>query len=283
MEKKRLGRGLDALLSTDGATATAEIALEVIDHNPHQARKTFDDDEIASLAASVKKHGILQPLVVRPVGERYQLVAGERRLRAAQNLGLTSVPIHVVNLNDQEAFEATLVENIHRTDLNPIEKAHGFVDYMRRFGMNQDHLANRLGVARSTISNLVSLLDLTEPVKEGIRLGQITEAHGKLLKGIRNKDRQVALFKQIVAMGLSVKATEALLREASDGDDAERPEPAPRDPGFKTAHVKGIEDELRQKLTTPVEIRMRAKERGQIVLAFETNDDFERLLEVLRR
>src|SRR4029077_5228286 len=118
MEKKRLGRGLDALLGGDMTETTSEVALAQIEHNPQQPRKNFDPDELAALAASVKSHGILQPLVVRQKGDRYQLIAGERRLRAAQEVGLKSVPIHVVDLNDQEAFEAALIENIQRTDLN---------------------------------------------------------------------------------------------------------------------------------------------------------------------
>lgn len=286
MEKKRLGRGLDALLNTDGLEAASEIAVGAIDPNPHQPRKHFDSEDIAALSASVKTHGILQPLVVRQQGERYQLIAGERRLRAAQEAGLTSVPIHIVNFNDQEAFEAALVENIQRSDLNPIEKALGFKDYLERFKLNHEQLAQRLGLARSSITNLINLLDLTPEVQDGVRLNQITEAHAKLLKGIRNKERQVALFKQIVAMGLSVKATEALIREEKGGDPSEpasASESGSGTPNHKTAHVKGLEDELRQKLATPVEIKLKAKDKGQIVLRFESNDDFERLLELLRR
>lgn len=287
MEKKRLGRGLDALLATEwneNETTTSEIPVALLDHNPNQPRKHFDADEITQLSESVKAHGILQPIVVRHLGERYQIVAGERRLRAAQEAGLESVPIRVVNFNDQEALEAALVENIQRSDLNPIEKALGFKDYLDRFNLNQEQLAKRLGLARSTVSNLVNLLELAPEVQDGIRLGQISEAHAKLLKGVRNKERQIALYKQIVAMGLSVKATEALIRERKEDDaehSSENGEIAPA--AEKSAHVKGIEDELRQKLATPIEIKLRGKDRGQIVLRFESNDDFERLLEVLRR
>jgi ParB family chromosome partitioning protein len=285
MEKKRLGRGLDALLATDFTESTmSEVNVSLLDHNPHQPRKTYDADEIASLSASVKTHGILQPIVVRHQGERYEIVAGERRLRAAQEAGLESVPIRVVNFNDQEAFEATLIENIQRSDLNPIEKALGFKDYLDRFSLNHEQLAKRLGLARSSVSNLVALLDLAPEVQEGIRLNQISEAHAKLIKGVRSKERQVTLFKQIVAMGLSVKATEALIRERKDADGEETSETKEATPAVeKTAHVKGLEDELRQKLATSIEIKLRGKDRGQIVLRFESNDDFERLLEVLRR
>jgi ParB family chromosome partitioning protein len=284
MEKKRLGRGLDALLATEWTEPMNEVAVNLLDHNPHQPRKNFDADEITSLCESVKTHGILQPIVVRHLGERYQIVAGERRLRAAQEAGLESVPIRVVNFNDQEAFEATLIENIQRSDLNPIEKALGFKDYLDRFNLNHEQLAKRLGMARSTVSNLVNLLELAPEVQEGIRLNQISEAHAKLLKSIRSKDRQVAVFKQIVAMGLSVKATEAILRERKDESGETNGEAQEAAPAVeKTAHVKGLEDELRQKLATPIEIKLRGKDRGQIVLRFESNDDFERLLEVLRR
>jgi ParB family chromosome partitioning protein len=295
MEKKRLGRGLDALLGAGGealtatatATVEAEVPLDQIEHNPHQPRKHFDAEEIASLSSSVKMHGILQPLVVRHVGDRYQLIAGERRLRAAHEAGLTAVPVHVVDFNDQQAFEATLVENIHRSDLNPIEKAQGFKEYLERFGMNHEQLAARLGMARSTITNLVNLLELTPEVQDGVRLNQISEAHAKLLKGIKNRERQVALFKQVVAMGLSVKATESLIRDQKEArleEDSAGGAPQERGEGVqKTAHVKSIEDELRQKLSTQVEIKLRARDKGQFVLRFESNDDFERIVDALRK
>jgi ParB family chromosome partitioning protein len=289
MEKRRLGRGLDALIAGDSAVAEmpadAEVAIDRIQHNPYQPRKTFDKDELAQLSASVKTHGILQPVLVRLIGDQYQLVAGERRLRAAQDAGLTTVPVHVVDFNDQQVLEAALVENIQRADLNPIEKALGFKDYLDRFQMNHEQLAGRLGLARSTITNLVNLLDLAPEVQEGVRLNQITEAHAKLLKGVKKRDRQVALFKQIVAMGLSVKATEALLRDQKDAP-SEGPAAADTPPNEgepKSNHVRAIEDELRQKLAMPVEIRLRGKERGQMIFRFESNDDFMRIIELLRK
>ena len=294
MEKRRLGRGLDALLGgSDTALAEpsaengAEVAIDKIAENPFQPRKSFDKDELASLSASVKEHGVLQPLVVRIVDDQFQLVAGERRLRAAQNAGLTSVPVRVVDFNDQQVLEAALAENIQRTDLNPIEKAQGFKDYLDRFGMNHDQLAQRLGLARSSITNLVNLLEMAPEVQEGLRLNQISEAHAKLLKGIKNKDRQVKLFKQIVAMGLSVKATEGLVREQKEGGASASP-PTEKEPGEpasdqRTSHIKSLENDIRQRLATHVEIKIRGKDKGQIVIRFETNDDFMRVMEVLQR
>src|SRR4051794_34914176 len=161
-EKRRLGRGLDALLgiaegTAEAAAATAapagpiaqnEVPLERIQQNPFQPRKSFDAEELNSLSESVKNHGILQPLVVRQVGDTFQLVAGERRLRAAHAAGLASVPVRVVDFNDQQVLEAALAENIQRQDLNPIEKAQGFKDYLERFSMSHEDLAKRIGLAR---------------------------------------------------------------------------------------------------------------------------------------
>jgi ParB family chromosome partitioning protein len=292
MEKRRLGRGLDALIGgSDAAIAelpaesSGDVSIDKIAQNPFQPRKSFDKDELASLSASVKEHGVLQPLVVRVVGDQFQLVAGERRLRAAQNAGLTTVPVRVVDFNDQQVLEAALAENIQRADLNPIEKAQGFKDYLDRFGMNHDQLAQRLGLARSSITNLVNLLEMALEVQEGLRLNQISEAHAKLLKGIKNMDRQVRLFKQIVAMGLSVKATESLVREqkeagASLPSEKEHGEPTSDE---KSSHIKSLENDIRQRLATHVEIKIRGKDKGQIVIRFETNDDFMRVMEVLQR
>lgn len=288
MEKRRLGRGLEALLGEGAAsgTATAEAPLHAILQNPHQPRKSFDADELASLSASIKAHGVLQPLVVRQFGEGYQLIAGERRLRAATEAGLASVPIRIVDFNDQEVLEAALAENIQRSDLNPIEKAQGFKEYLDRFGLNHDQLAQRLGLARSSITNLVNLLDLAAEVQEGLRNNQISEAHAKILKGIKDHAKQIAVFRQIVSMGLSVKATDQFLREMKDGTDTPPAAVVSERHGSgeeKTAHVRSLEDELRQRLATPVEIKLRSKEKGQIVIRFDTNDDFMRVMDALRK
>lgn len=293
MEKKsRLGRGLDALLSDGGSAAGSQVQVpvEAIERNPYQPRKTFDSDELASLSASIRTHGILQPLVVRQVGQGYQLVAGERRLRAAREAGMKNVPVNVVDFNDQQILEAALVENIQRADLNPIEKAQGFKEYLTRYRMTHEQLATRLGLGRATITNLVALLDLPAELQDAVRVGQLTTGHAKILKGITDPARQVAVSKEIIARGLSVHATEAYLKQfAAESEPREPGEPRPSGSGGngqvseKTAHVQSIENELRQKLSMRVEIRVRGKDKGQIVLAFESNDDFERLLEVLRR
>jgi ParB family chromosome partitioning protein len=292
MEKKtRLGRGLDALLSGggDGAAAAtlSQVPVEAIEHNPYQPRKTFDDDELAALSASIRTHGVLQPLVVRQVGERYQLVAGERRLRAAREAGLSRVPVTVVDFNDQQVLEAALVENIQRSDLNPIEKAQGFKEYLSRYHMTHEQLATRLGLGRATITNLVALLDLPAELQEAVRVGQLSTGHAKSLKAVTDPARQIALSKIVIARGLSVHATDALIKEQLAGERAKNGDNGASDDGRvapeKTTHVQSIENDLRQKLGLRVEIRVKGHDKGQIVLAFESNDDFERLVEVLQR
>ncbi len=295
MEKKpRLGRGLDALIGNGNGDdhgnvqtlSQTEAPLDAIERNPYQPRKEFDDAELNSLTASIRSHGILQPLVVRMVGDRFQLVAGERRLRAAKSAGLASVPVRIVDFNDQQILEAALVENIQRSDLNPIEKAQGFKEYLDRFSMTHEQLAERLGLARPTITNLVALLELAQEVQDAVRVGQLSAGHAKVLKGVTDRERQASLAKEIIARGLSVHAAEAFIKQGQAPKLDGVPEPSgaePRTPAEKTAHVQGIEDELRQKLGLRVEIRVKGTDRGQIVLGFESNDDFERLLEVLRR
>jgi ParB family chromosome partitioning protein len=287
-KKTRLGRGLDALFAGDG-TGGHQVRVEEIEHNPFQPRKAFDDDELASLRDSIRNHGVLQPLVVRRIDGRFQLVAGERRLRAARAAGLAAVPVTVVDFNDQQVLEAALVENIQRSDLNPIEKAQGFKDYLGRYHMTHEQLAARLGLGRATITNLVALLELPAELQDAVRVGQLSTGHAKVLKGITDPALQLSVAREVIARGLSVHATESHVKqllagpgedgEATNGSEGGKGEAAPQ----KTAHVQGIEDELRQKLALRVEIRVKGQDRGQVVLSFESNDDFERLVEVLRR
>jgi ParB family chromosome partitioning protein len=277
--KARLGRGLDALIG-GGEGKGGKVPVDKIRHNPYQPRKRFDDDELKQLTDSVKAHGILQPLVVRHAGDHFQLIAGERRLRAAQAAGLAEVPVHVVEFDDRQVYEAALAENIQRTDLNPIEKAQGFKGYLDKFGMTQDQLGARLGIDRSSVSNLLGLLNLPADVQDAVRLGQLTLGHAKVLKGVPNAERQSALCKQVILQKLSVHALEQLIKEQRQEPAAPAREPAEKPE--KTHHVVSVENELRQKLAVKVEIRVRNKEKGQIVIGFESNDDFERIVGALR-
>ena len=288
--KPRLGRGLNALLgelgNADAATGPVQkLPPARIHQNPYQPRKRFDDDELKALTESVKTHGVLQPLVVRAAGDGYQLIAGERRLRAATAAGLAEVPVHVVHFDDQQVFEAALVENIQRSDLNAIEKAVGFKEYLDRFGLTQEQLGAKLGLDRTTISNLLGLLNLPAEVQDAVRLGQISLGHAKVLKGVAEAERQVALCRETMMKNYSVHALELLVKQQrmEAAGAATAGEPARRESVEKTAHVKGIEDDLRHRLAVKVEIKVKAKDKGQIVIGFETNDDFERIIEALRR
>lgn len=285
MTKPRLGRGLDALLDLPPETerATDRLRIGQIHHNPYQPRKRFDADELGSLTESVRNHGVIQPLVVRQTGDTFQLIAGERRLRAAQAAGLDEVPVHVVNFDDQQVFEAALVENIQRSDLNAIEKAVGFKDYLEKFGLTQEQLGAKLGLDRSTISNLLGLLNLPEEVQDAVRYGQISLGHAKALKGVPEAERQIALCRETILKCLSVHALELLAKQQKVDGAAAASEPTKREPAEKTAHVKSLEDDLRQRFAVKVEIKVKAKDKGQIVIAFDSNDDFERILNALQK
>lgn len=295
MDKKvqpRLGRGLDALFGSPGngsnekhhatpESPATKVAVASIQLNPYQPRKTFDEDELLQLAESIRIHGVLTPILVRPVPNGYQLIAGERRLRAAQLVGLTEIPANVREMDEQQVLEAALVENIQRTDLNPIEKAAGFKDYLDKFNMTHEHLAGRIGVDRTSITNLLGLLNLPPEVQEFVRTGAISTGHAKVLKGLSDSAQQIALSKEVIAKSLSVHALEAQIKEQKEAKAAEaKGKPAPVG---RTKHVAAIENELRQKLALRVAIKLKAKDKGQIVLTFDSNDDFERVLEVLRK
>jgi ParB family chromosome partitioning protein len=284
--KPRLGRGLDALLGpatgSVSAVSSTRVRLDQISHNPYQPRKRFDDDELTQLADSIRTHGVLQPLVVRPNGERFQLIAGERRLRASHLVGLAEVPVHVVSFDDQQVYEAALVENIQRSDLNAIEKAQGFKEYLERYGLSQEQLGRRLGIDRTSISNLVGLLNLPAEVQDAVRLGQLTLGHAKVIKGVADAERQIQLCREAIFKHLSVHALELLAKEAK-AEVAEQKPGAMRAAVEKTAHVQSLEDDLRQRFATRVEIKVKAKDKGQIVIGFDSNDEFERILSALTK
>lgn len=286
-ERRRLGRGLDALLggsSVPGpdshANTLAEVPLDQIELNPHQPRKDFDPEELHALKESLAHHGLLQPVVVRNTGTGYQLVAGERRLRAAREAGWREIPVRVVDLNDQQVFEAAMVENLQRADLNPIEKAHGFHEYVTRYRVTHEEVAQRMGLERSTVTNLIRLLELPPDVQEAVRTGQISNGHARALLALDDPARQTAVCKEIIAKGLSVRAVEGFAKPARQ-EALANGEPKPEN--NKTAHLQSLEDELRQRLSIKVAIRLKGQNKGQIVLSFESNDDFERLVETLRR
>ena len=311
--KRRLGRGLSALLGSGDsempdqpailplhptagppAPGSDEISLELIERNPLQPRREFDQAAIDELAESFRRHGVLQPLVVRPRPEGgYMIVAGERRWRAAQQAGLETVPCRVIEFSDRQATEAALEENLKREDLNVLEKAAAFRDYLARFGGTIEDLARQLSMSRANVSNLMRLLELPEPVQELLRSDRITAGHARALLPL-SPEQQVLLSKQIETEQLSVRRTEEIVREllkaaaATDASTASADEsstvPTAADAVPEpTNHVLSLQNTLRELLGAKIEIRQKKNQSGQIVIHFADTQDFERIFGNLRK
>ncbi len=296
MNKKRLGRGLSSLLGSDlgGFEPTAleaaellHIGVDQIDPNPFQPRKTFDPAEIAALADSLRQHGMLQPILVRPRNDRYQLIAGERRLRAAIEARLHEIPARVMDLDDQRISELAMVENLQREDLNALDKASAFRNYLDAYGGTQEELAGRLGLDRSTVSNLMRLLDLPTEIQEAVRNKKISQGHARTLLGLENAEAQLSALARIISEGLSVRQTEALVQTGEPTATKTRirkdaAEPGSTPGGGKAPHVVELEGSLRERFGTPVMIRVKTKDRGQIVIDFNSREEFDRVTSLIR-
>jgi ParB family transcriptional regulator, chromosome partitioning protein len=295
-KERRLGRGLEALLGTPVATGSpaaqapanasptgpARVSVYDIEANPFQPRREFDEEEIDQLCHSLQEHGLLQPILVRRVEERYQLVAGERRLRAAIKAGWPDVPVQVIEADDRKTAEIAIVENLQRKDLNALEKAASFHRYLETYQCTQDELARRLQLDRSTIANLIRLLELPEAVQQSIRSGEITPGHARALLPLGAESEQIAFCQRVIAEGLSVRAIESLVQDAvravdSEPIDASSDATAIKKSRKRKTHVGALEQELRTALGTKVEIRQGAKGSGRIVVHFASADEFERL------
>ncbi|HEX8202356.1 MAG TPA: ParB/RepB/Spo0J family partition protein [Isosphaeraceae bacterium] len=296
MNKKRLGRGLAALLGSEeggfepSSLEMAEllhIPVDQIDPNPFQPRRQFDPAELAALADSLRQHGMLQPVIVRPAGERYQLIAGERRLRASIEAHLHEIPARVLDLDDQRVCELAMVENLQRQDLNALEKASAFRNYLDTYGGTQEELADRLGLHRTTVSNLLRLLELPEEIKQAVLSEAISPGHARTLLALDDADERLMAFRRVVEERLSVRQTEALVKTGEPTPARTRLRRDPAEPGSGPArarppHVMEVEAQLRQRLGSPVLIRARAQDRGQIVIDYNTRDEFDRIVALVR-
>jgi len=296
VNRRRLGRGLEALLRRDEGgyePSSLEMAdllhipVDQIDPNPYQPRRQFDPADIAALADSLRQHGMLQPVLVRPVGERYQLIAGERRLRASVEAQLDEIPARVMELDDQRVYEFAMVENLQREDLNAMEKASAFRDYLQRYGGTQEELAGRLGIDRSTVSNLIRLLELPTQVQEAVITDQISQGHARALLPLADSDQQVAACRLVIDQHLSVRQTEALVAtgEPTPARTRVRTDPGQAEStpaGGKAPHVLELEQHLQQRFGTPVLIRVKGRERGQIVIEFNSQEEFDRVTGLIR-
>jgi ParB family chromosome partitioning protein len=278
-----LGRGLSALIPAaeeERESGLLEIPVHGVSPNPKQPRTRFDDETIDSLAASIREVGILQPIVVRRVAGRYELIAGERRLRAARKAGLATIPAVVRDSDDADILREAIIENIHREDLGPIELAEAFRALLDDLGLKQETLAERLGVSRSHIANTLRLLQLSPEVQQLLVDGKIQAGHARTLLGLPDAEAQAALALRAAAEGLSVREVEDLVRLFVDGPPPkpERStaktggEAAARDPGMAE-----IEEILSEQLATRVQIELN-KKRGRVVIEFGSPDDLERIV-----
>jgi ParB family chromosome partitioning protein len=274
-------------LTADGTSA--QINVFSIDPNRYQPRQDFDDAELESLAESIRQHGVIQPMVVRRVGERFELISGERRLRAAIKAGWTTVPCQIRDADDRQVAELAIVENVQRKDLNPLEKAASFQRYLEQYACTQEELAQRIQIDRSTIANLIRLLELPAEVQQQIRTGAIGQGHARALLPLGDEREQVEFCRRIVTEQLSVRAVEELVSEsireaddASGGVNPRRPDTLSakrRRP--RSQHIAALEQELRHALGTKVEIRQGARGRGKLVVHFSSGEEFERIRQIL--
>ena len=279
MSKNRLGRGLDALLARnneeapEAPTGVQELPLELIHPNRYQPRTDFNEDALADLANSISTKGVIQPLIVRTDGDGYELIAGERRFRAAGIAGLATVPVVVRDADDADTFEVALIENIQREDLNPIEKATAYHDLIERFALTQEEAAQRVGQKRSTVANFLRLLDLPEEIQQNVSRGTLSMGHARALLALSDPGEQKRLAGRIEREGLSVRAVEKIIQSYSERDKTKKVV-------YKSAHIRDLEERLRRALGTRVRIA-EGRGRGKIVIEFYSNDDFDRILEKL--
>lgn len=278
MKRGGLGRGLSALIpgAVEEGAGLLEVPVGAVAPNPRQPRTKFDEASIDSLALSIREVGVLQPIVVRRTGDGYQVIAGERRLRAARRAGLATIPAVVRESDDAESLREALIENIHREDLGPIELAEAFRELLEELGLTQESLAERLGVSRSHVANTIRLLQLPKEVQDLLAEGRIQAGHGRALLALPEAEAQASLALRAAAEELSVREVEELVRRYLE-------QPAPRtarrreDPEARDANLAEVEEILSEQLATRVRIQM-GRRRGRIIVEFGSPDDLDRIV-----
>ncbi len=284
MPKKRaLGRGLDALIpdietSDLGPTSFFYCDVDAISPNPYQPRRIFTEDELNSLASSIREKGIIQPLVVRPGVSGYELIVGERRWRSARMAGLKQIPVVVKDVSSAEMLELALVENIHREDLNPLEKAEAYHHLMKEFSLTQEDVAKRVGQDRSTVANFLRLRNLPQEIQADIINNRLTMGHARALIGADTPAQQKAAWRRIVSEHLSVRAAEALMKRLKAGTTKES---RPKTASSADVYLQSVADDLTRHLGTKVRIVRRGK-RGRLEIEFYGGEDLERLIARLK-
>jgi len=299
-EKKRLGRGLDSLLSSTRLSElndialpeqndtqpaviakvtsprVAELPLDKIQRNPHQPRQKWDEERLLDLADSIKANGLIQPILVRPLADGYQLIAGERRLRAAMLAQQKTIPAIIRHATEEQMVEWSLVENIHRTDLNSLERANAYQHYIKTFNLTQQDAAQRLGEDRATIANYIRLLELPSEIKTMISDGLLSMGHARALLAVLPAGRRLELAKEVIVRKLSVRQLERRIQEPGPAASPAQPE--------KNAHIQELQQEMSRVLGTKVIIQTQGKksQRGRIIIEFYSLDDFDRIKEKLQ-
>ena len=309
-KRKVLGRGLESLLSgSRGVSAAAivagvpsvvpppvpavadaapnhmpglepvyEIAVDLIERNPYQTRTAMDEAALSELVASIQSSGVIQPIVLRAIsGGRYQLIMGERRWKAAMRAGLSTIPALVHEVSNQQAMEMTIIENLQRQDLNPIDQAHAFDRLAREFALTQEQVAKRTGAERASVANYLRLLKLPPEVQIWVQQGTITFSHAKLLMSLDSPEMMIALAKRVVEEGLSVRSLEGIVFEIKN--PAEKTE---REPRYVDPNVREAERQMERALGVRVVIRDKSG-KGKIVIEYKSLEDFDRVVEVLSR
>jgi ParB family chromosome partitioning protein len=277
MSKKRLGKGLQALIPEIEETPLSDavdVELEDIIVNEGQPRKIFDEKKLAELTSSVAQHGVLQPLIVRPRGEKYELVAGERRLRAAKKAGLKKVPVVVKVLTDRETLEIALIENLQREDLNPLEEAEAYKKLLEEFNYTQEQLAKRVGKSRSAVANTLRLLSLHPDVRREIEKGRLTEGHARALLALP-LEKQPDAARRAIELTLSVRETEKMAGQAAKKRKARKPK------NNKDSYIEDLEERLRTACGTAVSIRLQSRGGGRIEIKFSSPEELERICEII--
>jgi len=286
LERKGLGKGLGALIPgaerTEKHTA-AEIDVDRIRFNPYQPRESIDEEKLQELVSSIRVHGVLQPVVVRPREDgAYELVAGERRLRAAIAAGLKAIPVVVRDLTNEQSLEVALIENLQREDINPIDAAQAYRRLTEEFGLSQEELAFGLGKSRSAIANTLRLLNLPGQIRDHVKAGRLTEGHARAILAVENERTQLELAERILEAALSVREAERVARRWSSARAAQTAGGVSRETSTYQAdpNIVEIEARLREIFRTRVRLVM-TKDRGRIEIEFYTADDFDRILNLL--
>ncbi|MFC1804360.1 ParB/RepB/Spo0J family partition protein [Candidatus Omnitrophota bacterium] len=281
MEKKALGKGISALIPERESTGKEEkisfLRLGAIRPSQFQPREDFDNQALEDLAQSIREKGVIQPILVRRRGENYELIAGERRLRAANLLQLKEIPAIIREINDEDSLELALIENLQREELNPIEEARAYQYLMNKFKLTQERISEVLGKARVSVTNTLRLLKLPKEIQDEMKKGRISFGHGRALLEIDDGNKQRRLTQEVISKGLSVRELESLIK--THRPSVKRPKHSIRK---QDPYLVVLEDELQHALATKVRISRR-KKRGQITIEFYSQEDLERVVNKIRK